>query len=154
MKTVQNDSTVDVEYEGRLDDGTLFDTSKEEVAKKEGVYSEEREYTTLHITLGQGMLIKGFENALVGMEEGEEKTVKIPASEAYGERREELVHELARDKEKDQGAEVGMMVVVNMEGRQIPARISALTEENISLDFNHPLAGKELTFKLEVKKIE
>lgn len=153
MKIVKENSTVDVEYEGRLDDGALFDTSKEELAKKEGVYAEGRPYEPLHITLGQGMLIKGFENALVGMKEGEEKTVKIKSSEAYGDSKEELIQHIDKDSERDKDLQVGMVVLVNIQGRQVPARVSEVSDK-IALDFNHPLAGKDLTFKLKVVKIE
>ena len=74
MKYVKSDSTISVDYEGRLNDGKLFDTSIEDVAKKEGVYAKERTYEPLHFTLGKGMLIQGFEDAVIGMEEGQEKT--------------------------------------------------------------------------------
>lgn len=153
MKTVNKGSHVDVDYEGRLDDGRLFDTSKEDVAKAEGVYAEEREYSPLHITVGSGMLIKGFEAALIGMHEGEEKTVKIEASDAYGETRSELIKTFKSDPERDGELKVGMIVLVNVEGKQIPARVCDVGE-NISFDFNHPLAGKDITFRIKVVKIE
>ena len=153
METVKPGSHVEVDYEGRLDDGTLFDTSKEDVAKKEGQYNEEREYHPLHVTLGQGMLIRGFENALIGMKVGEEKTVKLMAEEAYGEKREELIKTFPKDAERDKDLQVGMVVLVNIQGRQVPARVSEVSDK-IALDFNHPLAGKDLTFKLKVVKIE
>ena len=152
MKTVQQGSHVDVDYEGRLDDGTLFDTSIIDVARAEGVYVEEREYTPLHITVGEGMLIKGFEDALIGMHECEEKTVKINAKDAYGESRPELIKTFPKDSERDKELKVGLVVLVNVEGRQVPARVTEVSE-NISLDFNHPLAGKDLTFKIKVVKI-
>src|SRR3989338_1484698 len=152
MKKVQNNSTVDVEYEGRTDDNKLFDTSNEALAKKEGVYQEERKYEPLHATLGQGMLIKGFEEALIGMEESQEKTVKISSSEAYGERKEELIKTFPKDTERDKELKEGMVVIVNVQERQIPAQVIEVSD-NITLDFNHPLAGKDLTFKLKVIKI-
>lgn len=153
MKKVKVGSVIDVDYEGRFDDGKLFDTSKADVAKKEGVYVEERDYAPLHVTLGQGMLIKGFEDALIDMEEGQEKTVNIKAKDAYGETKLELIKNFKKDPERDKELNVGLVVLVNVEGRQIPARVSEVSE-NISLDFNHPLAGKDLTFKIKVVKVE
>ena len=153
MKVVKQGSNVLVDYVGRFDDGKLFDTSKENLAKEEGTHIEDREYQPLEITLGQGMLIKGFEDALIGMKEGEEKTAKIKAKEAYGETRPELIKKFPKDPERDKELKVGMVVLVNVEGRQIPARVTEAGEE-IALDFNHPLAGKDLTFEIKVVKIK
>ena len=153
MKKIHEGSVVDVEYEGRTSDGNLFDTSKEDLARKEGIYQEERKYEPLHITLGQGMLIKGFENALIGMEDGQEKTAKIKSADAYGEKRPELVKTFPKDAERDKELKEGMVVLVNIEGKQVPATVIEVSD-NISLDFNHPLAGKDLTFKIKVLKIE
>lgn len=153
MKIVNEHSHVDVDYEGRLEDGRLFDTSKEDVAKQEGVYHEGREYTPLCVELGHGMLIKGFEDALIGMKEGEEKTVKIESKDAYGNKKEELIQRFDRDPERDKELKVGMMVAVDIQGRQMPALVIEAGEK-IALDFNHPLAEKNLTFKIKVVKIE
>ena len=153
MKTVKEDSTLDVDYEGRTSDGRLFDTSKEYIAKKEELHAEERQYEPLHITVGQGMLIKGFEDALIGMEEGQEKTIEIKSEDAYGEKRPELLKSFPKDPEKDKDLKEGMVVIVNIQERQVPAQVIEVSE-NIILDFNHPLAGKDLTFNLKVLKIE
>ena len=153
MKIVNESSTIDVEYEGRLENGELFDTSKEELAKKEGIFHEERNYEPLHVTLGQGMLIKGFEDALLGMHEEEEKTTKIDSQNAYGDKREDLIKTFPKDLERDKELKIGMVVFVDLQGKQVPAKVVGIDEE-ISLDFNHPLAGKNLTFTLKVVKIE
>ncbi len=153
MKIVKESSTIDVEYEGRLENGELFDTSKEELAKKEGIFHEERNYEPLHVTLGQGMLIKGFEDALLGMHEEEEKTTKIDSQNAYGDKREDLIKTFPKDLERDKELKIGMVVFVDLQGKQVPAKVVGIDEE-ISLDFNHPLAGKNLTFTLKVVKIE
>ena len=153
MRTVKQGSVVDVDYEGRLDGGRLFDTSKESVAKDEGIYAEGRDYEPLHITVGQGTVIKGFENALIGMEEEEEKTVLIKSDDAYGKHKEELVKEFDKDPIRDKKLKVGMILMVNVGERDIPARVVGVSDK-ISLDFNHTLAGKDLTFKINVVKIE
>jgi len=153
MKTVTNNSTVDVDYEGRTPDGKLFDTSNEELAKKGEAFIPQREYKPLHIKMGEGKLIKGFEDALMGMKEGEEKTVTIKADDAYGQRRSELIQSIKKDPERDKDVKEGMVVFVDVQERQLPAVVVEVSD-NIVLDFNHPLAGKDLTFKLKVVKIE
>lgn len=153
MKTVKVNSTVDVDYEGRTPDGKLFDTSNEELAKKENAYIQEREYAPMHVTLGSHQLIKGFEDGLIGMKEGEEKTVTIKPADGYGERREELIKTFPKDAERDKELKEGLVVFVNIQDRQVPAVVTEVSS-NITLDFNHPLSGKDLTFKLKVIKIE
>ena len=153
VRKIKENSVVSVNYEGRTDDGKLFDTSIEDTARKESIYSKERVYEPLHFTLGQGMVIKGFENALIGMHEGEEKTVKIKASEAYGERKEELVKIFPKDPERDKELKIGTIIMVDIQGRKIPAMVTGV-DENIKIDFNPILAGKELIFKIKVIKIE
>lgn len=153
MKKIKINSVVNVDYEGRLENGKWFDTSIEDTAKKEGIYNEGRKYEPLHFTIGQGSVIKGFEEALIGMKEGEEKTLDIKSSEAYGESKPELIKSFDRDPEKDKALQVGMVVMVNLSERQFPAKVIEVSDK-ISLDFNHPLAGKTLKFKIKVIKIE
>ena len=153
MKIVNEHSTLDVDYQGRLEDSSLFDTSIESVAKEEGKYDSRRDYQPLHVTLGQNMLIKGFENALIGMHEGEEKTFNIQAKDAYGEHNPDLIKKFPKDAERDKELKVGMVVVVNLGGREVPARVIEV-DEDISFDFNTPLAGKDLNFTVKVVKVE
>lgn len=152
MKKIHEGSTVGIDYEGRTN-GKLFDTSKEDIAKAEGIYQQEREYIPLHVTVGDKMLIKGFEDALIDMEEGQEKIVNIEAKDAYGEPREDLIKKFKKDPERDKDLQEGMLILVNVEGRQVPAQVKEVSDE-ITIDFNHPLAGKNLTFKIKVIKIE
>jgi FKBP-type peptidyl-prolyl cis-trans isomerase 2 len=153
MKTVQKDSVIDVDYEGRLEDGSIFDTSIEEVAKKEETYDENRApYVPLHVTLGKSQLIPGFENGLMGMKEGQEKTVNIPSDEAYGPYRKELIIAFDKNEERDKQLEIGRIVLVNVQGNKMPGKVVEIAEK-VKVDFNHPLAGKNLIFKLKLVKI-
>ena len=140
--TAKNGDTVLVHYTGTLADGTEFDSS--------------RDGEPLESVLGQQMLIPGFENALIGMEEGERKTVTIPPEDAYGEPIEDLVLTLPRSEVPPHiTAEIGTMVRLTAEDDQeIDAIIVDVTDENIVLDANHPLAGEALTFELELISIK
>lgn len=140
-KTVQEGGTVKVHYTGKLKDGSIFDSSTER--------------GPMEVTLGQGKLIPGFEKALIGMIEGETKTVTIPVDQAYGPHRDELVKKIDREKlPPGQEPEVGQMLYSrDPQGRNIPLKIVEVDEANVTLDANHPLAGKDLIFDLEVVEI-
>ena len=106
----------------------------------------------MEFTVGEGKIIKGFENAVREMKVNEEKTVKIKPSEAYGERNEQMVFPILRDRfPPDLKIDVGgKMILKSPEGKQIPATVSSVDSQKIMIDLNHPLAGKELTFKLKL----
>ncbi|HEQ78896.1 MAG TPA: peptidylprolyl isomerase [Euryarchaeota archaeon] len=131
-----------VEYRGTLKDGTEFDSSESHGAPLEFTYGEDR-------------LIKGFEDALEGMKEGEEKEFTIPPTEAYGEMNPQLVQEFSKNQIPEGTAvEIGMTLGMQLpDGRQIPGTVTDVGEENITIDLNHPLAGKELTFWIKVIEI-
>ena len=141
MSKVKDGDTVKVHYTGTLTDGTVFDTS------------EERE--PLEFTLGQGQLIPGFEKAVVGMNVGDSTEVEIPSDDAYGESREDLVISVPKDQLPDDvEPQVGMQLQVNQQdGQPIPVRITEVGEENLTLDANHPLAGQDLKFEIELVEI-
>jgi len=133
--------TVKVHYTGRLQDGTVFDTS---------VGSEPLEFT-----LGQGQIIPGFEQAVIGMQVGDSKTVAIPVDQAYGPRRDDMVVELERDKlPADIEPRVGMQLQMNQgDGGIMIVTITEVSETMIKIDANHPLAGQDLTFDIELVEI-
>ncbi|PKD44906.1 FKBP-type peptidyl-prolyl cis-trans isomerase [Rhodohalobacter barkolensis] len=141
MSQVKDGDTVKVHYTGTLKDGTVFDTSAE------------RE--PLEFTLGQGQLIPGFEKAVQGLAEGDSTEVDIPSEEAYGESREDLVISVPKDQLPDDvEPQVGMQLQVNQQdGQPIPVRITEVGEENLTLDANHPLAGQDLKFEIELVEI-
>ena len=137
MKKFLNDSTVVVHYTGKLEDGTIFDTS----------LAEGREPLTT--TLGQGQLIKGFELGLIDMSEGDKKTIEIESSDAYGERVDDMIVEVTKDKVPE-NVEVGQ--VLQSFGPMGPSfvKVMEIKDEVVVIDANHPLAGKKLIFDLEV----
>lgn len=140
MKKITNSDTVVVHYTGRLEDGTIFDSS----------LNEGRE--PLNVTLGQGQLIKGFESGLVDMTEGEKKTIEIEPSEAYGDVNEMLISEVNKT-QVPEGIEVGQMLQGMGPMGPINVTVVEVGESTVKVDANHPLAGKKLIFDLEVVSI-
>ncbi|RLF51298.1 MAG: peptidylprolyl isomerase [Thermoplasmata archaeon] len=142
MKTVKKGDRVKVEYVGTLEDGTIFDSS-------------DRHETPLEFTVGAGELIKGFDDAVVGMKKDEEKEVKIEPKDAYGEHNPEFVKEMPREYfPEDREIKPGMVFLINLQdGRQIPVRVSKVSDDTVTIDLNPPLAGKTLFFKIKVVEI-
>ncbi|SFW46520.1 FKBP-type peptidyl-prolyl cis-trans isomerase [Sinomicrobium oceani] len=142
MSKVKANDTVRVHYTGKLNDGQVFDSSLE------------RE--PLEVELGQGSLIPGFEKGLIDMEVSEKKTVTIPKEEAYGEVREELFHAIKKEElPPNITPEVGMgLVAKNPDGSEYQLRVAQVEDDHVVLDGNHPLAGQDLTFDLELVEIK
>lgn len=141
MTTAKAGDSVKIHYTGTLEDGTTFDSS------------EGRE--PLEFTLGSGQVIVGFEEAVTGMKTGEKKNVTIPADKAYGQHNEEMVITAPRDQvPKDINPEVGQQLqMAGPDNQMIIVRVTEVTEEHIMLDANPPLAGKDLTFDIELVSI-
>lgn len=141
MTQVKNGDKVRVHYHGRLNDGSTFDTS------------EGRE--PLEFLVGSGQVIKGFDDALASMTVGEKKTVVIPAEHAYGEAAPENMVEYPLDQfPEDMKPEIGLQLhMSDNEGNNFPVVITEIKETVVVLDANHPLAGKALTFDLELVEI-
>jgi len=142
MNQVKENNTVKVNYTGKLSDGQIFDTS------------EGRE--PLEFTLGQGQLIPGFEKGVIDMKLNEKKTITIAKEEAYGDVNPALIQEVSKaDLPQDMTPEVGMgLVSKTQDGRETNLIVVEVKEETIVLDANHPLAGKDLVFDLEVVDIK
>jgi FKBP-type peptidyl-prolyl cis-trans isomerase 2 len=140
MKKVETTSKVKVHYAGRLEDGTTFDTS----------VTEGRE--PLEVELGLGQLIKGFEDGLIGMSEGEKKTIEISVEDAYGEAKPEFINEIPKANVPE-GIQVGESLQGMGPQGPVNVQVIAVSEETVTLDANHPLAGKKLIFDLEVVSI-
>lgn len=141
MSKAKDGDTVKVHYTGTLENGEVFDTSKE------------RE--PLEFQLGQGQLIPGFEKAVIGMAEGDSTTVDIPSDEAYGEVRDDLIINVPKDQLPDDvEPQIGMQLQVNQQnGQPIPVRITEIKDEELILDANHPLAGKDLKFEIKLLEV-
>lgn len=133
--------TVKIHYTGKLEDGTVFDSS---------VNREPLEFT-----LNGGQVIPGFEQAVVGMMPGESKTQKIPMEEAYGPYRSEMVIEVSRQQlPADLQPEVGQQLQVQQpNGQAVPVFVTEVTDATVTLDANHPLAGEDLTFDIQLVEI-
>ncbi|MBT3450917.1 peptidylprolyl isomerase, partial [archaeon] len=118
--------------------------------------SSEKHGQPLEFEVGAGMVIKGFDDAVIGMEVGDEKEVKIEAKDAYGEPNDQMKQKVPKDQlPKDQKPEVGMVLGVSTpDGKQFPAKIIEVNDDTITIDLNHPLAGKNLNFKLKLVSIE
>lgn|SRR5690606_5787059 len=142
MSQVKENDTVKVHYTGKLSNGQVFDSSLE------------RE--PLEITLGQGMLIPGFEKGMVNMKVNEKKTINIPVSEAYGDVQEELFHKVLKEQlPQEITPEVGMALgSKNPDGTEVQFRIAEVNDDHIIIDANHPLAGHDLIFDIELVEIK
>jgi FKBP-type peptidyl-prolyl cis-trans isomerase SlpA len=141
MNKVNSNSTVTVNYTGRLEDGSIFDSS----------LNEDRE--PLKATLGQGQLISGFESGLIDMVVGDKKTIEIPHDEAYGGVNEDLLVEVPKT-QVPEGVEVGARLqTIGPNGPSI-VQVIEIKDEVVIIDANHPLAGKKLIFDLELLEVE
>jgi FKBP-type peptidyl-prolyl cis-trans isomerase 2 len=141
MKKVETNSTVSVNYTGRLEDGSIFDSSMVEGREP------------LKTTLGQGQLIKGFESGLYDMSVGDKKTVEILPEDAYGEYNDYMIQEVPKEQMPGE-VEVGMPLQAETQMGPINFVVKEIKDEVVILDANHPLAGKKLIFDLEVVDIE
>jgi peptidylprolyl isomerase len=141
MLKAKNGDNVKVHYTGSLDDGTVFDSSKD------------RE--PMQFTLGKGQLIKGFEDAVTGMSVGEKKTVRILSNEAYGPRRDELILKFNKtDFPPDIEPKEGLVLnLKSPDGRSILAEIKEISGDLVTIDANHPLAGQDLTFEIDLVEV-
>ena len=137
-ETIKKGDTVKVEYTGKLEDGSVFDTSDGKAP--------------LAFEVGSKQVIPGFEKEVEGMNVGEEKTFTIKSDEAYGPVQAEMTQEVPRDKLPSEPApQEGMMLVMQApNGQQIPAKIVSVSDDKVKIDLNHPLAGKDLTFTVKV----
>jgi peptidylprolyl isomerase len=141
MTQVKSGDTVRIHYTGTLDDGTVFDSS------------EGRD--PLEFTVGSGQIIEGLDEALPGMEVGEKKKVVIPAEKAYGPLHDEARQAIPREQiPSDIPLEVGIQLQMQSpEGQIIAVTVVEITDSEVTLDANHPLAGKALTFDFEIVSI-
>lgn len=140
MSQAKNGDTVKVHYKGTLGDGTVFDSS------------EGRE--PLEFDVGSGQLIPGFEAAVDGMKTGETCSININADEAYGPHREEMVMDVPKTQlPADMNPEVGMRLQAGQEDEQFVVTVTEVQDDKVTLDANHPLAGKDLNFEITLVEI-
>lgn len=141
INMVKNGDTIKIHYKGTLADGTIFDTS------------EQRE--PLEFEVGSGMVIKGFDDGVMGMAIGDKKTIHIPAAEAYGEENPQMIFEVNRTEiPANIPLELNGMLHMQNGEQTVPVKIISLSDSTVKLDANHPLAGKDLNFDLELVAIQ
>lgn len=141
MLTIEEGRTVVLHYIGRLPDGQVFDSS--------------RGRGPIEVLIGAGQIIPGFEAGIMGMKEGEVRTFTVAPADAYGEHDENLCHWVEKERFADpETIEVGMMFQIPLAGgRTVPGTVIQVAEDEVQIDLNHPLAGKELTFEVECLEI-
>lgn len=137
---VQRGDRVKLHFTGRLKEG--------------GIIATTREKDPVEVKVGEGELLPGVDEALIGMQEGEEKEVVLPPEKSFGERREDLVIKRERRAFQREKLKVGQRVFVRTEeGKSLPAEVMRIGKEKVTLDLNHPLAGKKVVFKIKVVSI-
>ena len=141
MSLVKDGDTVKIHYTGKLEDGTVFDSS------------DGRD--PLELKVGAGHVISGFEKGVVGMEVGGTKTITIPADDAYGERRDDLTVNVKKTEFPENiTPEIGQQLQLKQpDGNMVNVMVTDVQEELVTLDANHPLAGKTLVFDVEVVEV-
>lgn len=145
MRKVNHGDHVNIEYEGMLDNREVIERSKDT--------------GPVELQVGSGLMPPGFEKALIGMREGEEKTIHLRPEEAFGVRDENLLHSIKRSVlsdniEPEPGMVLGMNVEKEGKTHKVPALVTAVHGEDVTIDFNHPLAGETLCYKLTLIKIK
>lgn len=139
---VQKGDTIKIEYVGKYEDGSVFDSS-------------EKQGQPLQFTVGNGQIIKGLDDAILGMEEGDQKEIEINPQDGYGEHNPDLVQKVPRDKfPQEMDVQPGTVFEAGLpSGETVPANVVDVDDEGVSVDLNHPLAGKKLNFSVKVVEI-
>lgn len=165
MAQAKTGDKVKVHYTGKLEDGSVFDTSEGYIehtsesscgcGSNDGCKSESQATGPMEFVIGAGQLIPKFEEAVIGLEPGQSITVNIAADDAYGQRAEEMVAVIERSEiPADINPEPGhQMEVILEDGSPMPVLVTAVTDTSITLDANHPLAGCDLTFEIKLLEI-
>ena len=144
MKTVKQGDTVTIEYVGMIDDDEVVESSAET--------------GPFELEIGKGLMPAGFENAIIGLQKGDEKTIILQPEEAYGHKDENLLHTinktvLGNNIDPKPGMVLGMTVKKDGQEHKVPALVTAVKGDEVTVDFNHPLAGKAVTYKVTIKDI-
>ncbi|MDR9500967.1 MAG: peptidylprolyl isomerase [Desulfurivibrionaceae bacterium] len=139
--TIEAGNKISVHYTGTFEDGEVFDSSKES--------------SPLSFEVGAGQMIQGFDQAVLGMNQGDCKKFTLTPEEAYGPRNEELLIDIPNANfPEDLKLEEGMMLqMTNQDGQPVPATVAEINEESVKMDVNHPMAGKTLIFDIEIVEV-
>jgi FKBP-type peptidyl-prolyl cis-trans isomerase 2 len=143
---------IELEYTGKLkEENLVFDTTNEKIAKENDLFDEKAEYKPIIICVGQGQIIKGLETAIVGKETGKPYTVEVNPEDAYGKKNAKLIQLISTAKFLKQNIQPMPGLQVNIDGTM--GIIKTVSGGRTLVDFNHPLAGKELTYDIKINKI-
>jgi peptidylprolyl isomerase len=154
---IQEGDSVTISFIGRLDDGTIFDTTNEALAEAEGLDEEnpDRDFQPLKLTIGNGRVIEGLEAELKGMEAGDQKTLRIPPDKAYGAYKEDRVVGYDRDEFEEMIGDLELREGFKVETEDgLPGRVIDIGPEVVTVDFNHELAGELLEFEIEILSVD
>ena len=153
---VEPGKKVTFDYAAGFTNGTIFDTSFEEVAKKAGIYDSNRTYQPVVLKYGTDPLLPGYQEAMLGMKEGEVRNVIIPPSKAYGDIKKNATLSLSKTRiQGQQDMRIGSVItLMGPNNVKVPVYITKIGDENITVDINHPLAGFPIQFSVVVRKIE
>jgi FKBP-type peptidyl-prolyl cis-trans isomerase 2 len=148
---VEKNSLIKLDYVGMFEDGSVFDTTSEEEAKKAGIYDANTEYKPQLVLVGKEQIIEGLEEGIIGMKENEEKEIFVPYEKGFGRKDATLfrIIPLSRFKEENINPIPGM--IINIDGRD--GIIQSISGGRVIVDFNHPLAGKNLKYRVKITKI-
>lgn len=139
-------------YTGKVQEtGDIFDTTSKEVAEEAGLNTENKAYGAIPIAVGTGHVLKGLDNEIVGMEEGEKKTIEVKPEDAFGLRDPKLLQMIPMGEFKRQNMKPQVGMTITMEGQ--PGKIRSISGGRVTVDFNHEFAGKTLIYDVEVEKV-
>ncbi|HIE34402.1 MAG TPA: peptidylprolyl isomerase [Candidatus Altiarchaeales archaeon] len=142
---------VRISYTGRIKEGNIFDTTDKDLAKKEGIFDENRVYKPLSVVVGQGQVIEGLDEVLKDMKKGEKRAVEIPPEKGYGKKDPNLIKLVPLRAFKKEGVRPVPGMPVELDGRI--ARIQTVSGGRVRVDFNHELAGKTLVYNVKIEDI-
>lgn len=154
---ISDGDTVTIEYVGRREDGSVFDTSRRSVAEQTGLLADDptRRFQPLTVDIGDDRVIPGLQEALRGLEEGAKTTVSIPPEAAFGGYSEDRIGSYDREAFEEMIGDDELVEGYEVETDDgLPGRVSDIGEEEVTVDFNHELAGEQLTFDIEVVEVE
>lgn len=154
---IQEGDSVTISFIGRLDDGTIFDTTNEALAEAEGLDEEkqDRDFQPLKLTIGNGRIIEGLEEELKGLEAGDQKTLRIPPDRAYGEYKDDRIVGYDRNEFEEMIGDLELREGFQVETEDgLPGRVTNIGSEVITVDFNHELAGEMLEFEIEILSVD
>lgn len=141
---------VEIDYTAKLDSGDVFDTTNEAIAKDAGIFSEEASYSPLILCVGEGFVIKGLDDALVGKDLGEHK-IEIDAESAFGKKSAKLIQMIPAKRFKEQKIEPVPGLRLNIDGRI--GIVRSVSAGRIIVDFNHPLSGHDVTYEIKINRV-